>query len=57
MSYMVGRKNKIMNNRTTLKNKAAASCQGPVKIELLKGAALVQINIHFVSTSLSERNY
>ena len=54
--YMVGPKNK----RTmipTLKNNAASGYQGPVKIELLKGADLLQINIHFVSTSLSERNY
>ena len=34
-----------MNNRTmlpTLKNNAAAGYQGPVKIELLKGAGLLE---------------
>ena len=42
---MVGREDKRTNNRTmlsTLKNNAAAGYQGPVKIELLKGAGLLQ---------------
>ena len=42
-SYMVGPEDKRTNNRTmlpTLKNNAAAGYQGPVKIELLKGAGL-----------------
>ena len=41
---MVGREDKRTNNRTmflTLKNNAAAGYQGPVKIELLKGADLL----------------
>ena len=41
-SYMVGRQDKT--NRTmfpTLKNNEAAGFQGPVKIELLKGAGLL----------------
>ena len=40
-SYMVGLEDKRTNNRTmlpTLKNNAAASYTGPVKIELSKGA-------------------
>ena len=43
---MVGRENKRTNNRTmfpTLKNNAAAGYQGPVKIELLKGADQLQL--------------
>ena len=46
MSYMVGHMDKRMNNKTmfpTLKSNAAASSvqvQGPVKIEVLKGAGL-----------------
>ena len=43
-SYMIGREDKRTNNRTTLptlKNNAAAGYQGPVKIELLKGAGLL----------------
>ena len=46
-SYMVGREDKRTNNRTMLptlkkkKDNAAAGCQGPVKIELLKGAGLL----------------
>ena len=42
-SYMAGREDKRMNNRTmfpTLKNNAAAGYKGPVKIELLKRAGL-----------------
>ena len=45
-SYMVGRGDKRTNNRTvfpSLKNNAAAGYQGPVKIELLKGAGLLRI--------------
>ena len=41
---MVGREDKRTNNRTilsTLKYNAAAGYQGPVKIELLKGAGLL----------------
>ena len=41
---MIGREDKRTNNRTmlpTLKNNAAAGYQGPVKIELLKGAGLL----------------
>ena len=44
-SYMVGREDKRTNNRTmfpALKNNAAAGYQGPVKIELLKGAGLLR---------------
>ena len=44
MSYVVGQEDKRMNNRTilpTLRNNAAAGYQGPVKIELLKGAGLL----------------
>ena len=44
MSYMVGQKNERTNNRTmipTLENNAASGYQGPVKIELLKGAGLL----------------
>ena len=43
-SCMVGRGDKRTNNRTmlpALKNNAAAGYQGPVKIELLKGAGLL----------------
>ena len=46
MFYMVGRKNKRTNNRTMLpapKSSTAAAYQGPVNIELLKGAGLLQI--------------
>ena len=42
---MVGRRAKRTNNRTVLpalKTNAAAGYQGPVKIELLKGAGLLQ---------------
>ena len=42
-SYMCGREDKRTKNRTmlsTLKNNAAAGYQGPVKIEVLKGAGL-----------------
>ena len=47
-SYMIGREDKRTNNRTmlpslTLKNNAAASYQGPVKTELLKGAGLLKV--------------
>ena len=41
---MVGREDKTTNNRTmlpTLKTNAATGYQGPVKIELLKGAGLL----------------
>ena len=44
MSYIVGREDKGTNNGTmlpTAKNNAAAGYQGPVKIELLKGAGLL----------------
>ena len=44
-SFMVGREDKRTNNRTmlsTLKNNAAAGYQGPGKIQLLKGAGLLQ---------------
>ena len=43
-SYMVDREDKRKNKRTmlpTLKNNAAVGYQGPVKIELLKGAGLL----------------
>ena len=43
-SYIVGRENKRTNNGTmfpALKNNAATGYQGPVKIELLKGAGLL----------------
>ena len=43
-SFMVGQEDKRTNNRTMLpaiKNNAAAGYQGPVKIELLKGAGLL----------------
>ena len=43
-SYMVCREDKRTNNTTmppTLKNNAAASYQGAVKIELLKGTGLL----------------
>ena len=43
-NVLVGREDKRTNNRTmipTLKNNAAAGYQGPVKIELLKGAGLL----------------
>ena len=46
-SFMVGREDKRTNNRTmlpTLKNNAAAGYQGPVKIELLKGAGQLKKN-------------
>ena len=43
-SHMVGREDKITNNRTlfpTLKNNAAAGYKGSVKTELVKGAGLL----------------
>ena len=43
---MAGREFKVTNNRTilvlTLKNNTAAGYQGPVKMELLKGAGLLK---------------
>ena len=44
VSYMVGQEDKRTNNRTVLptpKNNATAGYQGPLKIELLKGAGLL----------------
>ena len=44
-SYIVGGEDKRTNKRTmlsTLKNNATVGYQGPVKIELLKGARLLQ---------------
>ena len=44
-SYMVGREDKRTNNRTMfprLKNNTGAGYQGPVKIELLTDAGLVE---------------
>ena len=43
---MVGREDKMTNNRTmfpALKNNAAIGYQGPVKIELLKDAGLLNM--------------
>ena len=43
---MVGREHKRTNNRKmlpTLKDNAAAGYQGPVKMELLKGAGLLTV--------------
>ena len=44
-SYMIGRENKRTNNETILpavKNNAVAGYNGPVKLELLKGAGLLK---------------
>ena len=49
-SYMVDRENKRTNNRTMLSaltNSAATGYQGPVKIELLKGAGLLRKTTYF----------
>ena len=51
---MVGQVDERTNNRTmfpALKNNAAADYQGPVKIELLKGAGL----LGFCATSIEIR--
>ena len=48
MSYMVGRDDKRTNNRTMfsgLKENAAAGCKVPAKIELLKGAGLLSVEV------------
>ena len=45
-SYIAGKEDKRMNNRTmlpTLQNNASAGYQGPVKIELLKSAGLLKV--------------
>ena len=45
IAYITGREDKSTNNRAmipTLKHNAAAGYQGAVKIELLKGVALLQ---------------
>ena len=51
---MVGQKHKRTNNRTmflALKNNTAAGYQGPMKIELLKGAGL--LNVSSIPSSLN----
>ena len=53
-SYMVDREDKRTKNRTmlpTLKNNAAAGYQGPLKIELLKGAGLLSFFMVLCSPS------
>ena len=57
MSYMVGREDKRTNNRTmfpALKINATAGYQGPVKIDLLKGAGLLRS--YPVSSGLSYKS-
>ena len=46
-----GQKNKQLNKLPTLKNNAAAGYKGPVNLELLKGADLLQTDKNSVLAS------